>query len=172
MTEATFTLHPSPVGDVLLVQAGAGLVTAHVLRGQERDLDEQLARLTMALRTLPGRDDEGFDDARWQLDEYFQSRRTAFDLALDWQLVHGFSRIALEAACRIPYGQTAGYGEVAAMAGIPRAARAVGNACARTPFSVIVPVHRVVRADGSVGGYGGRAEVKRFLLDLERAADV
>ncbi|QAY60727.1 methylated-DNA--[protein]-cysteine S-methyltransferase [Microbacterium protaetiae] len=172
MTEATFTVHPSPVGDVLLVSTEVGLVTAHVLHGDERDLDEQLARLTLALRVLPGRDDSAVDEARRQLDDYFDRRRTDFDLTLDWRLVHGFSRTALQTVQHIPYGQTAGYGEVAAMAGIPRAARAVGNACARTPFSVIVPVHRVVRADGSVGGYGGRAEVKRFLLDHERGVGV
>jgi len=170
MTEATFTVHPSPVGDVLLVSTAAGLVTVHVLHGSERDVDEQLAALTGVLRGVPGRDDGDADAARRQLDEYFEHRRTAFDLTLDWRLVHGFSRDALDAVCRIPYAQTAGYGEVAAMAGIPRAARAVGNACARTPFSIVVPVHRVVRADGSIGGYGGRAEVKRWLLEHERAA--
>ncbi|CAH0166371.1 methylated-DNA--[protein]-cysteine S-methyltransferase [Microbacterium sp. Bi128] len=53
------------------------------------------------------------------------------------------------------------------MAGSPGAARAVGTACARTPFSIVVPVHRVVRADGSIGEYGGHPEVKHFLLDLE-----
>jgi methylated-DNA-[protein]-cysteine S-methyltransferase len=171
MTAATFTVHPSPVGDVLLVSTDVGLVTMHVLGDGERDLDEQLARLTIALHSVPGRDDTVADDARRQLDEYFAHERTGFDLALDWRLVHGFSLDALQAAQRIPYAQTAGYGEVAVMAGIPRAARAVGNACARSPFSIVVPVHRVVRADGSIGGYGGRAEVKRQLLDLERGAD-
>ena len=170
MTEATFTVYPSPVGDVLLVTTAAGLVSMHVLHGSERDVDEQLAALTVLLHTVPGRDDSDADDVRRQLDEYFEHRRTAFDLTLDWRLVRGFSRDALEAVCRIPYAQTAGYGEVAVTAGIPRAARAVGNACARTPFSIVVPVHRVVRADGSIGGYGGRAEVKRYLLEHERAA--
>ena len=93
-----------------------------------------------------------------------------FDLPLDWRLVRGFTRAALEAVSDIPYGETAGYGEVAISAGSPRAARAVGTACATTPFSIVVPVHRVVRADGSLGEYGGHPEVKRFLLDLERAA--
>ncbi len=89
---------------------------------------------------------------------------------LDWRLVRGFTRAALEAVREIPYGETAGYGEVAAHAGSPRAARAVGTACATTPFSIVVPVHRVVRADGSIGEYGGHPEDKLFLLDLERAA--
>ena len=73
-----------------------------------------------------------------------------------------------DALTEIPYGETAGYGEVAITAGSPGAARAVGTACATTPFSIIVPVHRVVRSDGSLGEYGGHPEVKRYLLDLER----
>ncbi len=91
-----------------------------------------------------------------------------FDIPLDWRLVRGFTRDALEAVRDIPYGETAGYGEVAILAGSPRAARAVGTACATTPFSIVVPVHRVVRSDGSLGEYGGHPEVKRFLIDLEQ----
>jgi methylated-DNA-[protein]-cysteine S-methyltransferase len=173
MTHATFTVHPSPVGDILLVSTEEGLVILHVLRGDddERDLGIQLARLTLALRTLPDRDDDAHTEVTRQLDEYFDGARTVFDLPLDWRLVGGFAREALQAACDIPYAQTAGYGEVAVMAGRPRAARAVGNACANSPFSIVVPVHRVVRSDGSIGGYGGRAEVKKFLLDHERAGE-
>ena len=77
---------------------------------------------------------------------------------------------ALTAVTEIPYGETASYGEVAALAGKPRAARAVGTACRTTPFSLVVPVHRVVRSDGSIGEYGGHPEVKEYLLDLERTA--
>jgi len=104
-----------------------------------------------------------------QLDEYFAGSRTAFDVPIDWRRVHGFARLALQAVCSIPYGETAGYGEVAIMAGSPGAARAVGTACARSPWSLIVPVHRVVRADGSIGRYGRSPEIKRFLLDLEHS---
>lgn len=171
MTHSTFTVHSSPVGDVFLVTTDAGLVCTEVLQGDdERGIDEQLAALTRTLGETPGRDDAGVDRARRQLDEYFDGRRRTFDLALDWRLIGGFARDALQRVCEIPYGQTAGYGEVAIMAGHPGAARAVGNACARSPFSIVVPVHRVVHADGSIGGYGGRAEIKRFLLALERTA--
>ncbi|MDQ1131188.1 methylated-DNA--[protein]-cysteine S-methyltransferase [Microbacterium sp. SORGH_AS_0888] len=82
----------------------------------------------------------------------------------------GFTRAALQAVRTIPYGQTASYAEVAALAGSPGAHRAVGSACAKTPFSIVVPAHRVVRADGSIGEYGGHPEVKRYLLDLEAGA--
>ena len=103
-----------------------------------------------------------------QLDEYFAGDRRDFTIPLDWRHVQGFSADALRAVTEIPYGETAAYGEVAIMAGRPRAARAVGTACARSPWSIIVPVHRVVRADGTIGPYGNNPETKRLLIDLER----
>jgi methylated-DNA-[protein]-cysteine S-methyltransferase len=189
-TAARYRIHPSPVGDILIVAAGDALVTLHPMRA---DADHELAHVAAALGSAPlpvgdrpGGDGPGGDGpvgdetdaegerdvtatAAAQLDEYFAGQRRAFDLPLDWRLVRGFTRAALEAVCEIPYAETAGYGEVAILAGSPRAARAVGTACATTPFSIVVPVHRVVRADGSLGEYGGQPEVKRFLVDLERA---
>lgn len=164
-----FLVHPSPVGDVLIVTTDAGIVTLHPFDGP---LGAELERVGLALRAVPvpAESDASADAAATQLDEYFEGDRRTFDLALDWRLVRGFTRAALEAVCEIPYGETAGYGEVAIAAGSPRAARAVGTACANTPFSIVVPVHRVVRADGSLGEYGGRPEVKRWLVDHERAA--
>jgi methylated-DNA-[protein]-cysteine S-methyltransferase len=168
-----FLLHPSPLGEILIVTTGEGaqgqIVTLHPLRDP---LENELERLSRVLRSIPDRtdDDPVAIDAARQLDEYFAGERQEFDLPLDWRLVRGFTRAALEAVRGIPYGETAGYGEVAATAGSPRAARAVGTACATTPFSIVVPVHRVVRADGSTGEYGGHREDKVFLLDLEQTA--
>lgn len=102
-----------------------------------------------------------------QLDEYFDGSRTRFDVEIDWRLAPGFAGDALRAVCEIPYGETAAYGEVAEMAGRPRAHRAVGTACRMTPLTLVVPVHRVIRADGSLGEYGGREDVKRWLIELE-----
>ena len=67
----------------------------------------------------------------------------------------------------IPWGEVVSYGDLAAMSGRPRAARAAGTAMASNPITVIRPCHRVVHADGRLGGYGGRPEVKRYLLELE-----
>ncbi|WP_019180300.1 methylated-DNA--[protein]-cysteine S-methyltransferase [Microbacterium yannicii] len=190
-----FRVHPSPIGDILIVATEDGIVTLHPFEGP---LHNELERVALRLRALPLPDDAasaaeagaatdadaepaahaGQDEhallglAVAQLDEYFDGSRRAFDLTLDWRLVRGFTRAAIEAVCEIPYGETAAYGEVAIAAGAPRAARAVGTACATTPFSVVVPVHRVVRADGSLGEYGGRPDVKRYLIDLEQAAGV
>lgn len=162
-----YLLHPSPLGEVLIVTTGEGVVTLHPLRGR---LDDELERLAHRLGGIPERTDDDLVAAAAgrQLDEYFAGDRQDFDVDLDWRLVRGFTRAALEAVRKIPYGETAGYGEVAAHAGSPRASRAVGTACATTPFSLVVPVHRVVRADGSLGEYGGHPEDKRFLLDLEQ----
>jgi methylated-DNA-[protein]-cysteine S-methyltransferase len=194
-----YRVHPSPIGDILIVTTTDGIVTLHPFDGP---LHAEIERVALQLRALPVPDDETdaaadaasadtgdtaadpaptgtggvaagvFELAIAQLDEYFDGERREFDLPLDWQLVRGFTRAALEAVCHIPYGETASYGEVAIAAGIPRAARAVGTACASTPFSVVVPVHRVVRADGSLGEYGGRPDVKRFLIDLEQGPRV
>lgn len=182
-----YRVHPSPIGDILIVTTTDGIVTLHPFDGP---LHAEIERVALQLRALPVPDDQtdaaadaastdtgdtaagAFELAIAQLDEYFDGERREFDLPLDWQLVRGFTRAALEAVCDIPYGETASYGEVAIAAGIPRAARAVGTACASTPFSVVVPVHRVVRADGSLGEYGGRPDVKRFLIDLEQGPRV
>ena len=167
-----FRVHPSPVGDILIVAVDDAIVTLHPFDGP---LGSELERVALRLHAQPVPDDGvapdgvgALDEAERQLDEYFDGERREFDLPLDWRLVRGFTRAALEAVCRIPYGETASYGEVAVAAGVPRAARAVGTACATTPFSVVVPVHRVVRADGSLGEYGGRPEMKRHLVELEQ----
>ena len=164
-----FRLHASPIGDILIVTTADGIVALHPVHDA---VDAELQRIARALGSVPEHDetDAAADAAASQLDEYFDGDRREFDLPLDWRLVRGFTRAALEAVRDIPYAETAGYGEVAILAGSPRAARAVGTACATTPFSIIVPVHRVVRSDGSLGEYGGHPEVKQYLVDLERAA--
>ena len=95
------------------------------------------------------------DGAARELDEYFTGGRRDFDLALDMRLARGFSRAVLDQLPRIGYGSTESYAGVAAAAGRPAAVRAVGNACARNPLPLVVPCHRVVRSDGSLGGYAG-----------------
>lgn len=164
MTDPRFRIHPSPIGDILIVATTAGIVELHPFQGP---LGPQIERIARELRRSPEPDDTAGGDIDRQLEEYFAGERREFDVTLDWSGVRGFTRAALEAVREIPYAETASYGEVAVAAGSPRAARAVGTACATTPFSIIVPVHRVVRSDGTLGGYGGRSDIKRFLLDLE-----
>lgn len=162
-----FLVHPSPVGDILIVADDDRLVSLFPF---EAPLGIELESLMRRLGAVPEHEPtDAATTAAAQLDEYFAGTRRDFDLPLDWRLVRGFTRDALDAVCTIPYGETAGYGEVAVLAGSPRAARAVGTACATTPFSIVVPVHRVVRADGSLGLYGRHPAVKRYLVDMERS---
>ena len=157
----------TPVGELLLAGTGRGLVRVAFPR---QGHDEVLASLaqTVSPRILraPGR----LDQASRQLGEYFDGRRTVFDLPLDFRLATGFRRAVLAHLPAIPYGRTESYAQVAAATGSPKAVRAVGTACARNPLPVVVPCHRVVRSDGTAGGYAGGPDAKHVLLTLESAA--
>ena len=113
------------------------------------------------------RDEAPLRDARRQLEEYFAGERREFSLALD-AAGTGFQRRVWEALRGIPFGATMSYGGLARRIGNPRAVRAVGLANGRNPISIVVPCHRVIGADGSLTGYGGGLERKRFLLALEK----
>jgi methylated-DNA-[protein]-cysteine S-methyltransferase len=164
MTNHRYAVSPTPVGQALAVLSDTGLIA---LRLGEHDVEAELASLSHELGAMPIHDPGAAAAVLNQLDEYFDGERRTFDIPLDWALTRGFHRDALQSICDIPYGETAAYGEVAIMAGRPGAARAVGTACRLTPFSLVVPVHRVVRSDGTIGEYGARPEVKRFLIHHE-----
>ena len=111
--------------------------------------------------------------ARWayqavkELEEYLAGRRTQFTVPLDLDGT-AFQKKVWQALCRIPYGETRSYGEVARQVGNPRAARAVGMANHENPAAIVVPCHRVIRGDGRLGGYGGGRRKKSALLRLEQ----
>ncbi len=112
------------------------------------------------------RDRKALAIVRSQVRDYFTSRRRDFELRLDLSGLGEFERAVLQATRRVPFGATASYSELARRLKRPRAARAVGNALRRNPVPIVVPCHRVVRADGSPGGYGGppgTAEKTRLL---------
>ena len=154
-----YTTLDSPVGELLLSGDGQAL---HGLYMQE-------GRTAAAVRADWQRDDDAFTDVRAQLDEYFDGRRTDFDLPL---AIAGseFQRRVWRALLDIPYGETVSYGEQARRLGPPATPRNVGATNGRNPISIIVPCHRVVGSDGSLTGYGGGLERKRMLLDLEAGA--
>jgi methylated-DNA-[protein]-cysteine S-methyltransferase len=107
-----------------------------------------------------------------QVVEYLSGARREFTVPIDWRGVSDFSRQVLESCARIPYGQTQTYGELAAAAGRPRAARAVGQALAHNRLPLILPCHRILAAEGGLGGFGLGLEIKRRLLDLEKLSKV
>jgi methylated-DNA-[protein]-cysteine S-methyltransferase len=152
------TVHPSPIGPLTLMADG-GHLTRLVMTDQAH-----------AVVPPPGsrRDPEFFAEVTGQLDEYFAGTRTAFDVPM-WLEGTEFQRRVWAQLSAIPYGETISYGELARRVGNPRASRAVGLANGRNPVAVIVPCHRVIAADGSLGGYGGGTDRKTLLLDLERA---
>lgn len=156
----------SPVGPLLLAATEQGLVRVAYAR---EDHDAVLAQLADKVSPRILHAPERLDLAARELDEYFARTRRSFDLRLDWRLAGGFRSTVLHHLPEIGYGQTASYAAVAALAGSPRAIRAVGTACAKNPLPVVVPCHRVVRSDGAMGGYLGGPEAKRLLLDLEAA---
>jgi len=106
-----------------------------------------------------------------ELAEYFAGRRQAFEVPLDLSGWPPFTRKILEELCKVPYGATLTYGELATRAGAPRAARAVGQAMAANPLPIVIPCHRVVAADGRLGGYSGGAGLptKQWLLAFEQS---
>jgi methylated-DNA-[protein]-cysteine S-methyltransferase len=108
-------------------------------------------------------------EARRQIEGYFLGRRREFDLPLDPDLPR-FTATVLAAVARIPFGAARSYGELAAEVGSPRAARAVGQAVGSNPLPLLIPCHRVLAANGKVGGFGCGLPWKRFLLDLEGIA--
>jgi methylated-DNA-[protein]-cysteine S-methyltransferase len=157
----------TPVGPLLLAATDTGLVRVAYER---EDFDAVLRTLAERLSPRILRSSTRLDDAARQLDEYFAGHRRAFDLRLDHALSAGFRRTVQSWLPDIAYGHTATYGEVAAAVGNPKAVRAVGSACATNPLPVVVPCHRVLRSDGSLGGYVGGPQAKTALLTLERAA--
>jgi methylated-DNA-[protein]-cysteine S-methyltransferase len=157
----------SPVGVLLIAATDLGLVrVAYASEDHDAVLQSLAERISPRILRAPGR----LDPVARELDEYFDGRRRTFDVPLDWQLSAGFRRTVLHHLPEVGYGHTASYAAVARLAGNPKAFRAVGTACATNPLPVIVPCHRVVRADGGMGGYLGGAEAKRTLLTLEAAA--
>ncbi len=166
MTESVaVTTIDSPVGPLLLAATSRGLLQVHF---QWEDVDDSRRWIEDHIGPLDG--EPGWLGAPVaQLREYFAGDRRRFDLALDRRLSSGFRKEAQDAMAMIPYGQVMSYAEVAATAGRPRAVRAVGSACATNPLPLVIPCHRVVRSDGSMGGFAGGVKTKEALLALERS---
>jgi methylated-DNA-[protein]-cysteine S-methyltransferase len=156
----------SPHGPLLVAATPAGVVRlAFAGEGHDAVLDRLAAEISPRVLAAPGR----LDDVARQLDEYFTGSRRVFDLPLDLRLARGFRRQVLDHLRAVPYGRTATYTAIAAASGSPRAVRAVGSACATNPVPIVVPCHRIVRTDGTIGQYLGGTEVKRALLAMEAA---
>lgn len=170
MSETAWCLHPSPVGDLLLTAGPlpSGEALTGIFFTPHRGSDRTLRRLAATGPPQPGH--LVLKQTAGQLDEYFHDGRSDFDLPLA-PPGSPFQQQVWLGLRGIPYGVTESYGALARRLGLPEgSARAVGLANGSNPISVVVPCHRVIGADGSLTGYGGGLERKRFLLDLERGA--
>ena len=157
----------SPLGPLLLAATPRGLVrVAYDIEDHDRVLETLAGRLSPRVLRAPGR----LDAAARELEEYFGGRRRSFDLQLDLSLSSGFRLLVQQNLPSIGYGQTRSYRQVAELVGHPKAVRAVGTACATNPLPLVVPCHRVLRSDGTAGGYVGGPAAKTTLLNLETAA--
>lgn len=167
LVDVAYRTIDSPVGPLLLAATGQGLVRiAFEREGFDAVLSTLAATLSPRVLEAPRR----LDAAATELEEYFAGTRRRFDLPLDHALSSGFRETVQRHLPRIDYGRTLSYAEVAELVGNPRAVRAVGTACATNPLPVVVPCHRVLRADGSLGGYIGGLDAKSALLSLESSA--
>jgi methylated-DNA-[protein]-cysteine S-methyltransferase len=166
LLDVSYRTVESPIGSLLLAATPEGLVRVAFEGEDHNSVLERLAiDISPRILRAPGR----LDDIATQLDEYFAGRRRAFEIPIDLQLARGFRRAVLEHLCDIAYGTTESYTTVAAAAGNPGAVRAAGSACAQNPIPLVVPCHRVLRSDGTLGGYRGGIEAKRVLLAMEAA---
>jgi methylated-DNA-[protein]-cysteine S-methyltransferase len=165
MLDVAYRTVDSPLGPLLLAATEAGVVRLAYER-EDHDKVLQALALKVSPRVLhaPGR----LDEAARQLEGYFTGRRRSFDVPLDLRLSAGFRRQVLDHLRTIAYGHTESYAHVARATGRASAVRAVGSACATNPVPLLVPCHRVLRSDGTLGGYVGGLGAKQALLALER----
>ena len=164
LLDVAYATVDSPLGKLLAAQTKRGLVE---LAYEDRDADALLAELSSKLSPRLLEAPAQFDDVRRQLEEYFEGRRTDFELPIDWSLSQGFTQRILQATAKVPFGQLATYREMATKAGNERAVRAAGNALGSNHIPIVVPCHRIIRTGGALGGYTGGLERKEFLLKLE-----
>ncbi|MFN8161147.1 MAG: methylated-DNA--[protein]-cysteine S-methyltransferase [Solirubrobacterales bacterium] len=168
LVDVAYASEDSPFGPLLLAATGRGLVMVSLPNHQPDSALERLAaEVSPRVLEAPAR----LDPVRRELDLYFAGELEEFDLPLDWSLTAGFRRRVLRATARIPYGETRSYTEMARSAGNERAQRAAGSALGSNPIPIVVPCHRVLRAGGALGGYGGGLEMKEALLRMEGALE-
>ena len=163
LLDVAYDLVDTPLGDLLVAVTDRGLCRIEFDPEPDRDL-EPLAR-DFGLRVL--RAPKAVDESRRELSEYFEGSRTRFELPLDLRVAAEFRLRVMNELARVPYGSVTTYGALAAKAGRPAAARAVGTIMNRNPVPIVLPCHRVVGASGSLVGYGGGLERKEQLLRFE-----
>jgi methylated-DNA-[protein]-cysteine S-methyltransferase len=165
LLDVAYDLVETPIGTLLVAVTERGLARI----SYDADPEAELERLARAYGVRVLRSAAPIDPARRELDEYFDGRRRSFDLPLDLVQLAEFNRRVLRELARVPFGEVVTYGELAARAARPRAARAVGTVMNRNPLPIVLPCHRVIGASGKLVGYAGGLERKESLLRHEGA---
>ncbi|HEV2074556.1 MAG TPA: methylated-DNA--[protein]-cysteine S-methyltransferase [Thermomicrobiales bacterium] len=154
----------TPVGQVMITVTGAGLAAIDFVPGRSvGDFEADLVRRGIE----PSPDESVLADVLEELTHYFAGELRTFTSQTDLTGISDFTRRVIAATAEIPYGETHTYGEIAQAIGSPGATQAVGNALGANPVPIVIPCHRVIRGDGSMGWYTGGQPIKRTLLGLE-----
>lgn len=164
LLDVAYATVDSPFGTLLVATTPRGIVKLSLPNYDPDEALEELAeRVSPRVLESPAK----LDEARRELDLYFEGKLSEFGLPVDWRLTDGFRGRVQRAIARIPYGQTRTYTDMARSAGNERAVRAAGTACGSNPIPILVPCHRVLRSGGGLGGYGGGLPMKEALLKME-----
>lgn len=163
LVDIAYGMTDSPLGPLLIAVSPRGLIRIAFAREDFDAVLEQLARRSPRVLHAPAL----VREYEHQLEDYFDGRRFQFVLPIDASIWRGFRGEIQQQLRTIAYGHTVAYQDLARLAGRPGASRAVGTACATNPIPIVVPCHRVLRSDGSLGGYLGGVENKATLLKLE-----
>jgi methylated-DNA-[protein]-cysteine S-methyltransferase len=167
LADAIYTRLPTPIGRLLVVQGEEGVLR---IGFEEEAEDLLLADVASGVGPRVIESDRELAATRDALSAYLEGDSVTLTLPVDLRLARGpFRREVLETLRGVARGATITYGALAERAGHPRAARAVGTACARNPIPLVVPCHRVLPSSGGVGAYAGGAARKVALLELEGA---
>jgi len=166
MQTINIQIYNSPFGDLILGSFGNHLCLCNWKNGRKREMIDQKLQKLLKSRYAEA-DSDVINRAIKQLDEYFDGKRTTFDIPL-LPVGTDFQKQVWEKLLEIPYGKTISYGEQAKMTGSPKAVRSVANINGLNAISIFIPCHRVIGHNGSLTGYGGGLDAKKHLLELEK----
>jgi methylated-DNA-[protein]-cysteine S-methyltransferase len=155
----------SPIGRVLVAATSTGLARVTFASSEDAFVNELRQRLHAEVIRSADR----IGGILEQMDAYFAGQRRSFDVPVDWTLTTPFQQRVLDATRRVPPGELVSYGDIARTIGQPKASRAVGQALGHNPIPIVIPCHRIIASDGSLGGYTGGLTIKKKLLALEGA---
>ncbi|MER7503676.1 methylated-DNA--[protein]-cysteine S-methyltransferase [Nonomuraea pusilla] len=163
--DIAFGTYDGAVGRLTLAVTARGIVACSF-----EDENRVFEQVLKHVGSFIGPDPRRLDPVRRELDAYFSGRLRAFATPVDLSLAMSFARTVLQKTMAVPYGTTTTIEALGELIGRPRALRAISNALAGNPVCVIVPCHRVVRADGTLGDYAGGVAAKQHLLTVEQRA--